>query len=265
MSKQDLHELARLAPRELRRLIRRGDYDGHTSGLGQRHLQANLVILQKSWADEFLRFCVLNPRSCPLLDVTEPGSPYFEKLGTDVDVRSDLPRYRVHRRGQGFEEVTDIGELWEADFVAFAIGCSFSFEQALLDAGVPLRHIELGRNVAMYRTAIDTSPAGRLAGKMVVSMRPLKAADAVRAIEITARFPMTHGAPVHIGDPALIGIRDLSAPDYGDPVPVAEDEIPLFWACGVTPQAVLAEAEPELYITHAPGHMLVSDRLYGEL
>ncbi|MFZ6049975.1 putative hydro-lyase [Pseudomonas sp. CR3202] len=265
MSTPDLKQLAQLSPRELRRLIRRGDYSGHTSGLGQRHLQANIVILQKSWADEFLRFCVLNPRSCPLLDVTEPGSPCFEKLGVDVDVRSDVPRYRVHRRGRDFEEVTDIGELWEADFVAFAIGCSFSFEQALLDAGIHLRHIELGRNVAMYRTAIDTHPAGRLAGKTVVSMRPLKAADAVRAIEITARFPMTHGAPVHIGDPALIGIRDLATPDYGDPVPVAEDEIPLFWACGVTPQAVLAEAEPELYITHAPGHMLVSDKLYGEV
>ncbi|WP_044875427.1 putative hydro-lyase [Pseudomonas sp. LFM046] len=265
MSTPDLQQLAQLSPRELRRLIRRGDYSGHTSGLGQRHLQANIVILQKSWADEFLHFCVLNPRSCPLLDVTEPGSPYFEKLGVDVDVRSDVPRYRIHRRGRDFAEVTDIGEFWEADFVAFAIGCSFSFEQALLDAGIRLRHIELRRNVAMYRTAIETHPAGRLAGQTVVSMRPMKAADAVRAIEITARFPMTHGAPVHIGDPSLIGIRDLATPDYGDAVPVAADEIPLFWACGVTPQAVLAEAEPELYITHAPGHMLVSDKLYGEV
>ncbi|WP_375738739.1 putative hydro-lyase [Pseudomonas boanensis] len=265
MTSQTLNALATLTPRELRQQIRRGDYTGHTSGLGQRHLQANIVILQRSWADEFLRFCVLNPRSCPLLDVTEPGSPYFEKLGIDVDVRSDVPRYRIHRRGQPYQEVTDIGEYWEADFVAFAIGCSFSFEQALLDAGIRMRHIDMGCNVAMYRTSIDTSPAGRLAGKMVVSMRPMKAVDAVRAIEITSRFPMTHGAPVHIGDPTLIGISDLQAPDYGDPVPIAEDEIPLFWACGVTPQSVITDASPELCITHAPGHMLVSDKLYGEL
>ncbi|OVZ09429.1 hypothetical protein CDO47_33805 [Pseudomonas aeruginosa] len=239
--------------------------DIHTSGLGQRHLQANLVILQKSWADEFLRFCALNPRACPLLDVSEPGSPHFARLGADIDVRSDLPRYRVHRRGQEPVEVSDIGTFWEADFVAFAIGCSFSFEQALLDAGIGLRHLELGRNVAMYRSSIATRPSGRLAGPTVVSMRPLKAAEAIRAIQVTSRFPMTHGAPLHLGDPALIGIRDLARPDYGDPVPLAADEIPLFWACGVTPQAVLAEAQPELYISHAPGHMLVSDRLYDEL
>ncbi|PBD28333.1 hypothetical protein CLM86_06850 [Pseudomonas aeruginosa] len=249
----------------LRQLIRRGDYTDHTSGLGQRHLQANLVILQKSWADEFLRFCALNPRACPLLDVSEPGSPHFARLGADIDVRSDLPRYRVHRRGQEPVEVSDIGTFWEADFVAFAIGCSFSFEQALLDAGIGLRHLELGRNVAMYRSSIATRPSGRLAGPTVVSMRPLKAAEAIRAIQVTSRFPMTHGAPLHLGDPALIGICDLARPDYGDPVPLAADEIPLFWACGVTPQAVLAEVQPELYISHAPGHMLVSDRLYDEL
>ncbi len=180
-------------------------------------------------------------------------------------MRSDLPRYRVHRRGQEPVEVSDIGTFWEADFVAFAIGCSFSFEQALLDAGIGLRHLEQGRNVAMYRSSIATRPSGRLAGPTVVSMRPLKAAEAIRAIQVTSRFPMTHGAPLHLGDPALIGIRDLARPDYGDPVPLAADEIPLFWACGVTPQAVLAEVQPELYISHAPGHMLVSDRLYDEL
>ena len=259
------HDLASLSPLELRRLIRRGDYAGHTSGLGQRHLQANIVILQRSWADEFLRFCVLNPRACPLLDVTEPGSPRFHKLGVDIDVRSDVPLYRVYRRGQPHREASDIGELWEADFVAFAIGCSFSFEQALQDEGIALRHIEQGRNVAMYRTHLANTPSGRLAGHMVVSMRPLKAADAVRASQITGRFPLTHGAPVHIGDPALIGIADLQAPDYGEPVALAADELPVFWACGVTPQAVLAEAEPELFITHAPGCMLVSDLLYGQL
>lgn len=249
----------------VRSAIRKGLWTQHTSGLAHGYVQGNLVILPESLAGDFLRFCQRNPKPCPVLAVGEPGQPALPSLGKDIDIRSDVPMYRVWRHGELKEEVTDITDLWREDLVSFVLGCSFSFEHALQEAGIRLRHIDENRNVAMYRTNIATEPAGPFSGAMVVSMRPMPAADAIRAVQVTSRFPTVHGAPVHIGDPALIGIRDLSAPDYGDPVPVAEDEIPLFWACGVTPQAVLAEAEPELYITHAPGHMLVSDRLYGEL
>ncbi|MDK3026549.1 putative hydro-lyase [Cupriavidus taiwanensis] len=259
---QPLQHAASLLPEDpaaLRQLIREGRYHGHTSGLARGHVQANIVILTRDWAYDFLQFCALNRKACPLIDVTDPGDPVFRNLGRDVDIRTDVPMYRVYRDGNAYHETTRITELWRDDFVAFAIGCSFSFEQALLAANVPLKHINLGRNVAMYRTAIETRPAGRLSGKLVVSMRPLKPADAILATEITARYPDVHGAPVHIGDPALIGIEDIESPDYGDAVPLDADEIPVFWACGVTPQAVIREARPEICITHAPGCMLVTD------
>jgi len=248
-----------------RAAIRSGRIDGHTSGLAGRHVQGNVVILPASWAGEFLDYCNANPRPCPLLAVTEPGEPALPTLGDGIDIRSDVPRYRVWRHGELVAEPNDIAHLWRDDLVTFVIGCSFSFEQALADAGVPLRHVAEGRNVAMYRTNMPTVPAGRFAGPMVVSMRPLRAADATRAAEITARYPRVHGAPVHIGDPALIGIADLARPDYGDPVAVLPDESPVFWACGVTPQAALAAARPEFCITHAPGAMLITDWLNHEM
>jgi uncharacterized protein YcsI (UPF0317 family) len=246
-------------PSALRGAIRAGRFRGHTSGLAPGFVQANIVILPRDWAYDFLQFCALNPKACPVLDVTDPGDPAFRNLGAGIDIRSDVPRYRVYRHGSLATESDDINTLWRDDFVAFALGCSFSFEQALLDARIPLRHIALGRNVAMYRTSIDNRPAGRLSGKLVVSMRPMTPANAVRAVEITSRYPAAHGAPVHLGDPALIGIGDLDVPDYGEAVPIDADEIPVFWACGVTPQAVIAEARPEICITHAPGCMLVTD------
>jgi uncharacterized protein YcsI (UPF0317 family) len=196
-----------------------------------------------------------------VLAVSEPGDPMLPTLGHDIDIRSDVPRYRVWRRGELVDEVTDIGTLWRDDLVSFVIGCSFSFEQALLDAGVPLRHVAQNRNVAMYRTSIPTVAAGPFHGPMVVSMRPLKAADAIRAVQVTSRFPSVHGAPVHLGDPALIGIADITRPDYGDAVDVMPDELPVFWACGVTPQAAITQARPEFCITHAPGAMLITDLL----
>jgi len=199
------------------------------------------------------------------LAVSEPGQPTLPRLGADIDIRSDVPRYRVWRHGELVDEPTDLHTLWRDDLVTFVIGCSFSFEQALLDAGLQLRHIDQNRNVAMYRTSIATEPAGPFRGPMVVSMRPLKAADAIRAIQITSRFPAVHGAPVHLGDPALIGIADLSQPDYGDAVEVLPDELPMFWACGVTPQAALMQAKPEFCITHAPGAMLITDLLNHQL
>lgn len=256
-------DLARLAPdgRAARQLMRSGAYNGHTAGMAPGHVQANLAILPRREADDFLRFCQRNPKPCPLLAVSEPGDPLLPALGDGLDLRSDLPRYRVWRDGDLVDEVDDIAALWRDDLVGFAIGCSFSFEEALLEAGVPLRHVAEGRNVAMYRTSLPTTPAGRFHGPMVVSMRPMKAADAIRAVQVTSRFPQVHGAPVHLGDPALIGIADLARPDFGDAVAVADDELPVFWACGVTPQSVVMAARPAFCITHAPGCMLVTDLL----
>ncbi|MGB4115870.1 MAG: putative hydro-lyase [Polaromonas sp.] len=248
-----------------RAAIRSGAWTGHTSGLAEGHVQGNVVILPELLANDFLRYCQRNPKPCPLLAVSEPGESLLPSLGTDIDIRTDLPRYRVWRDGVLTDQPTDISDLWRNDLVTFVIGCSFSFEEALLQAGIPLRHIAQNRNVAMYRSNIATAPAGTFSGPMVVSMRPLKAADAIRAIQITSRFPNVHGAPVHMGDPTQIGIHNLNAPDYGDAVEVMPDEVPVFWACGVTPQAAIAQARPEFCITHAPGAMLITDLLNHQL
>jgi uncharacterized protein YcsI (UPF0317 family) len=248
-----------------RAAIRAGTFTGHTSGIARDHVQGNIVILPQSLAGDFLRYCQRNPKPCPVLAVSEPGDPMLPKLGRDIDIRTDVPQYRVWRRGELIEAPSDIRKLWRDDLVTFVIGCSFSFEQALLDAGLSLRHIDQNRNVAMYRTNIQTEPAGPFHGPMVVSMRPLRSAEAIRAIQVTSRFPDVHGAPVHIGDPSLIGIKELSLPDYGDAVEVMRDELPVFWACGVTPQAAIAQAKPEFCITHAPGAMLITDLLNHQL
>jgi uncharacterized protein YcsI (UPF0317 family) len=251
--------------RQARLAIREGRWTTHTSGLADDHVQGNLVILPKALADDFLRFCQRNPKPCPVLAVSEPGHPDLPALGADIDIRTDVPRYRVWRRGELVDSPTDIRDLWRDDLVSFVIGCSFSFEQALMDAGLPLRHVQQGRNVAMYRTNIQTEPAGPFAGPMVVSMRPFSPQDAIRAVQVTSRFPGVHGAPVHIGDAAQIGIADLAHPDYGDAVDVRPGELPVFWACGVTPQAAIARARPEFCITHAPGAMLITDLLNQQL
>jgi len=245
--------------REVRRAIRRGDHSGHTAGLAPGYVQGNLCILPKAYAADFRLFCERNPKPCPLLGVSEPGDPRLPALGEDLDLRTDVPRYRVFRDGRQIEDVTDLRALWRDDLVAFVLGCSFSFEQVLMQAGLPLRYVEQGKNVPMYRTSIDTVPAGPFRGKLVVSMRPFAPADAIRAIEITSRYPAVHGAPVHLGRPELIGIDDLREPWVGDATEVRDDEIPLFWACGVTPQSVVLDAKVPLCITHAPGHMLVTD------
>lgn len=229
------------------------------------HVQGNVVILPDTLAGDFLRFCQRNPKPCPLLAVSEPGSPLLPTLGADIDIRTDVPRYRVWRRGEVIDQPTDLRAHWRSDLVTFVLGCSFSFEQALMDAGLPLRQVASGRNVPMFRTSIATTPAGPFHGPMVVTMRPFKPADAIRAVQVTSRFPNVHGAPVHIGRPDLIGIRDLSVPDYGDPVAVESDELPVFWACGVTPQAVVEAARPDFCITHAPGSMLITDLLNNQL
>lgn len=252
-------------PAELRTACRRGEFSGHTSGIVPRHVQGNLVILPRSDAEDFLRYCQRNPKPCPVLAVSEPGDPALPSLGEGIDIRRDLPRYRVWRDGVLTDEPTEVAALWRADLVSIVLGCSFSFEQALMDEGIRLRHVDQGRNVAMFRTTITTVPAGRFAGPLVVTMRPLKAIDAIRAVQITSRYPAVHGAPVHLGDPALIGIRDLAAPDYGDAVEVRADELPVFWACGVTPQAALVQAKLPFAITHAPGSMLVTDLFNHQL
>lgn len=252
-------------PSALRAAYRSGRFGGHTSGLATRHVQGNLVVLPARVAIDFLRYCQRNPKPCPLLAVSEPGDPSLPSLGVDIDIRRDLPRYRVWRDGVLSAEVDDITAVWEKDLVAFVLGCSFSFEQALIDEGVPLRHVQQGGNVSMFRTHTPTVAAGPFSGPLVVSMRPLKAMDAIRAIQITSRYPAVHGAPVHLGDPALIGIHDLSSPHYGDSVAILPDEIPVFWACGVTPQAALINAKLPLAITHAPGCMLVTDLLNHQL
>src|SRR5215472_1246271 len=247
------------AGRRERLRIRAGDFSGNTAGLAAGNVQANLVILPKVLAHDFLRFAQANPKPCPVLAVSEAGDPSLPGLGEDLDVRSDLPRYRVWRRGELVEEPLDLFHVWRDDLVSFALGCSFSFEQALVEDGIELRHITCGSNVPMYRTNIPCTPAGHFAGPLVVSMRPLKPSDAIRAIQITSRFPSVHGAPVHIGLPEAIGIKDLAEPDYGDPVPIESGELPVFWACGVTPQAVIARVRPDFCVTHAPGSMLITD------
>ncbi|MCA0423050.1 MAG: putative hydro-lyase [Proteobacteria bacterium] len=250
--------------RDVRLACRNGSFSGNTADLAPGYVQGNLVILPADLAGDFLRYAQANPKPCPLLGVSDVGSPHIPLLGRDLDLRTDLPRYRVWKDGALIEEPRSIKTWWRNDLVAFVIGCSFTFEAALLDDGIPLRHVSCGANISMYRTTIQTTPAGAFHGPMVVSMRPLKAADAIRAVQITSRFPAMHGAPVHLGDPALIGIGDLAKPDYGDAVPVEPDEIPVFWACGVTPQAAIAAARPGFAMTHAPGSMLVTDRRNSE-
>jgi len=244
---------------EVRRACRTGEHTTPTPGLALGHVHANLVVLPRDLAFDFLLFCTRNPKPCPLLDVTEPGDPIPRNIAPDADVRTDLPAYRVFRRGELVAEPMDIREYWRSDLVAFLLGCSFTFENALIQAGVPVRHIDQNCNVPMYRTNIDCKSAGVFHGPMVVSMRPMTPKEAIRATTICARFPRAHGTPVHIGDPEAIGIKSISKPDFGDPVEIRPGEVPVFWACGVTPQAVLMHAKPEFAITHKPGHMFLTD------
>lgn len=239
--------------------IRAGQYDANTAGLAPGKLQCNLAILPEEFALDFLRFCQRNPKPCPVVGVSETGDPMVPTLGRDIDIRTDVPRYRVFRDGTLTEERTDISDLWNDRLVTVALGCSFTFENAFVRAGIPVRHIETGCNVPMYRTNIDLVPSGPFVGQMVVSMRPLEKRHLEDAIAISSRYPQAHGAPIAIGDPAAIGISDITRPDYGDAVEVKPGEIPVFWACGVTPQNVIQAARPPFCITHAPGYMLITD------
>lgn len=244
---------------EVRSRARSGKLNGPTPGLAPGYVQANLVVLPKSLAFDFLLFCQRNPKPCPVLDVTDVGNPEPRLVAPGSDLRTDLPRYRVFQQGELLEETTDIRKFWRDDLVAFLIGCSFTFEAAMVKAGLPVRHVEEGKNVPMYRTTIPCVSAGCFAGPLVVSMRPLSPAQAIRAVQLTTPYTKAHGAPVHLGDPAAIGINQLDTPDFGDAVTLRDGEIPVFWACGVTPQAAIAQSSAELAITHAPGHMFVTD------
>ncbi|MCH8538048.1 MAG: putative hydro-lyase [Alkalimonas sp.] len=247
-------------PAEIRQHCRLQTHTGNTSGLAAGFVQANVVILPKADAAEFLQFCQLNPKPCPLIAMSgQPGDIGIASAAVELDIRTDLPSYRIFHQGELVAEQTDIREVWRDDLVTFLLGCSFSFEEALLADGLEIRNITEQVNVPMYRTSIRCQPAGKFSGPMVVSMRPMKPADAIRAIQICSRFPQVHGAPVHFGDPAAIGIADLSQPDFGDAVSIKPGEVPVFWACGVTPQLAIAEAKAEFCITHTPGCMLVTD------
>lgn len=250
---------ASVGPKEARERIRKGEWLGPTAGRCYGFVQANLVVLPQEAAYDFLLFCQRNPKPCPLLEVTDIGSFEPRRTAPGADLRRDLPRYRIYRGGKLVAEATDIVQEWREDLVAFLLGCSFTFEAALLKADIPVRHIEEETNVPMYMTDLPCTPAGTFHGPLVVSMRPIPSAQVVKAVQITSRFPAVHGAPVHIGDPQAIGIKDLGKPDFGQAVTIKEGEVPVFWACGVTPQAVAMKAKPPFMITHAPGHMFITD------
>lgn len=251
--------------RDARMAIRGRHLRGDTSSMAPGYVQANLAIIPKAWAYDFLKFCQRNPKPCPLLGVGEAGEVGMPQLASELDIRTDVSGYRVWREGLVSEDVESLRDLWRDDFVTFAIGCSFSFEQALLAHGVSVRNVEQEVNVSMFITNIPTEASGPFSGPVVVTMRPMRADQAIRAVQITARYPKVHGAPIHFGDPSLIGIGDLANPDFGEPVEMREGEVPVFWACGVTPQMAIQQAKLPICITHVPGHMLVTDLLNSEL
>ncbi len=254
-----------MTPREVRKLIREETITGQTSGMCAGYAQANLVVLPKDLAYDFLLFTQRNPKSCPVLEVGDVGSRELHYIASDVDIARDIPKYRIYRKGELAGEYTSVEEFWQDDFVSFLIGCSFSFESGLLEVGVPVRQIEEGRNVPMFKTNIPCTPAGIFKGNMVVSMRPMPCNQVVKAVLVTGEMPRVHGAPIHIGDPSVIGIADIHQPDFGDAVTIREGEVPVFWPCGVTPQNVVMNVKPEIVITHSPGHMLITDVKNAEL
>lgn len=246
-------------PQEARHLIRSGQFAAPTSGLCAGYAQANLIVLPKEQAYDFLLFAQRNPKPCPLLEVTEVGARETTICATDCDIATDFPRYRIYEYGELVAEVTDVADYWRDDLVSFVIGCSFSFESELIEAGIEMRHNTMGRNVSMYLTGVDCTPAGSMSGKMVMSMRPIPYNQVVQAVQISGAIPKVHGAPLHIGDPAAIGVKDLANPEFGDPVDIYDGEVPVFWACGVTPQSIVMNSKPPFAITHAPGCMLITD------
>ncbi|WP_057743720.1 putative hydro-lyase [Liquorilactobacillus capillatus] len=252
-------------PLELRHLIRKGDYSGQTSGLAAGYTQANLVIIPRELAYDFLLFTQRNPAPCPVLEVSDVGSRKLKDFGTDVDLANDFPKYRIYRKGEVAEETTSIADFWRKDLISFLLGCSFSFEAELITAGIEVRNITQHTNVPMFNTNIPLKEAGIFHGNMVVSMRPIPEEQVIKAVKVTAAMPRVHGAPIQIGNPERIGIKNLQKPDYGEAVAIKPGEVPVFWPCGVTPQNVIMQIKTDFVITHAPGHMLVTDIKNSEL
>ena len=255
-----------MSPAEVRAAIRRGEVDFPTAGMSRGYAQANLIILPPEYAADFEEFAKLNPFPCPILEIIKGEQPLTHDMGEGGNICSDIPRYRIYRDGVwDGKEITDVTEYWKEGYVGFLIGCSFSFEEALMAAGIEVRHIATGRNVPMYKTNIQTVKAGPFEGPMVCSMRPMTPENAQKAYDITVKMPNVHGAPVHMGDAAEVGVADVMKPDYGEAVDIYEGEIPVFWPCGVTPQAAVENAKPPIAITHAPGHMFITDIINSEL
>lgn len=265
MHNHTMDELIKLSPGAVRALIRAGQLRRPTAGLAPGYAQGNLVVLPQKYAYDFLLFAQRNPKPCPILEVSDVGSREFCMTAKGSDIARDIPRYCIYKEGQLIETVDSVESYWRDDLVSFLLGCSFSFEAPLIDAGIPIRHIEEQRNVPMFVTNIETTPAGIFSGPLVVSMRPIPAHQVVKAVTITNQLPEVHGAPIHIGDPALIGIQDLQKPDFGDAVTIKPGEVPVFWACGVTPQAAVMRSKPDFVLTHAPGHMFITDLKNSDL
>lgn len=252
-------DLVNASPSEVRKLIREGKIVKPTSGMCAGYAQANLVVLPKDLAYDFLLFAQRNPKPCPILEVSDVGSRTLKKIAKNCDIAKDIPKYRIYKKGELVGEYTDVSEFWQDDFVSFLIGCSFSFESEMIEAGIEIRHITEDCNVPMYMTNIECESAGIFNGKMVVSMRPIKPDQIVKAVTVTETMPKVHGTPIHIGDPSVIGIKDINKPEFGDAVTINEGEVPVFWPCGVTPQSVIMNVKPDIVITHSPGHMLITD------
>ena len=262
---QQLTQLGITDPVKVREMIREEKITGPTSGMCPGYAQANLVVLPKEYAYDFLLFTQRNPKSCPVLEVSEEGDRYLRRIAPGADIASEIPKYRIYEKGVLTGEYTNVESFWRKDLVSFLIGCSFSFESELLDAGIEVRHISMGCNVPMYITNIECEPAGIFSGEMVVSMRPIPYEQIVKAVTVTGQMPKVHGTPIHIGDPSVIGIKDVNKPDFGDAVSIMPGEVPVFWCCGVTPQSVVMNVKPSFCITHAPGHMLITDVKNTEL
>jgi len=264
MANFDIKPYVNMKPAQVREAIRKQEITFPTAGMAAGYAQANLVILPGEWAKDFEEFCRLNPFPCPVLEIMK-GSPKTHAMGEGGDISTDIPEYFIYRDGVMVEKRRDVSDMWQDDFVGFLIGCSFSFEEKLMNEGIEVRHIAQGRNVPMFKTNIQCKQAGPFYGPMVCSMRPMTPENAKRAYDITVKMPNVHGAPVHMGDPAEIGIKDIMKPDYGEAVDIYEGEIPVFWPCGVTPQAAVENAKPPIVITHSPGHMFITDIVNADL
>lgn len=256
--------LRKMEPREIRTYIREEEFKGNTMGVSEGFVQANLAILPRKYALDFMIFCQRNPKPCPVIEVTEPGMSTLTFLAQDADLKTDIPQYRVFKNGECVDEPYDIKKYWQEDFVAFLLGCSASFDHTMVASNIYVSHMKEHKVPSVYITNIQLNPAGPFKGRLVVTMRPIKKDELILVIQLTSRYPFSHGAPIHVGDPSEIGIKDINEVDWGDPSVINDGEIPVFWACGVTPQVVCMEAKPEIMITHYPAKLFIADQPFSE-